>query len=115
MDSLSRNNRLRLVVSGYHRKVPATWRHPPENINSDLIVAEAAVGAEVNDALDDLIARIQRRRTSDSAELEPSSLEDLKDYQSRFGANVFDECISAAAKICSKPSREGADTFTFGR
>ena len=35
LNSLSRNNRLRFVVSGYHSKVPATWRPPPANMNSD--------------------------------------------------------------------------------
>ena len=44
------------------------------------------MGAAADDPLDDLIAWIQRRRTSDSAELELLSLE--REY---LKANVFDE------------------------
>ena len=90
--SLSCNERLKFAVSGYHRKVPATWRAPPADTDGEIEGAEMAVRTAVTTALDTIVARVLRRK-SDSAELEDSTLdrEVMKEFQAKVGANIFDD------------------------
>ena len=84
--SLSCNEGLKFVVLGYQRKVPATWRAPPADMDIEMVAVRAAVAT----ALDTIIARVLRGSKSDSVELGAPTM-DREEYQAEFGVNVFDD------------------------